>query len=63
MNLGGGQKSKSLLTVKVQKRGNFVSTCHKLNGRNVCFYPITHWGYSDGVGYQINIGKRKKNKS
>ena len=49
MNLGG-RKSKSLLTVKVQQRGSFVSTCHKPNGRNICFYPITHWGYSDGGG-------------
>ena len=47
MNLGGG-KSKSLLTIKVQKRGSFVSTCYKPNGRNICFYPITHCGYSDG---------------
>ena len=49
MNLGGG-KSKSRLTVKVQKRGSFVSTCHEPNGRNTCFYPITHWGYSDRGG-------------
>ena len=32
------------------KRGSFMSTCHKPNGRNICFYPITHWGYSDGGG-------------
>ena len=47
MNLGGG-KSKSLLAVKVHERGSFMSTCHKPNERNICFYPITHWGYSDG---------------
>jgi len=49
MNLGCG-KSKSLLTVKVQKKGSYMSTCHKPNGRNICFYPITHWGYSDRGG-------------
>ena len=27
-----------------------MSTCHKPNGRNICFYAITHWGYSDGGG-------------
>ena len=58
MNLGGG-KSKSLLTVKVQKRGSFVSTCHKPNGRNICFYPITHWGYSDG-GRVLDQNREKK---
>jgi len=58
MNLGGG-KSKSLLTVKVQKRGSFVSTCRKPNGRNICFYPITHWGYSDGGGV-LDQNWRKK---
>ncbi|KAF4008445.1 hypothetical protein G4228_007581 [Cervus hanglu yarkandensis] len=58
MNLGGG-KSKSLLTVKVQKRGSFVSTCHKPNGRNICFYPITHWGYSDGGGV-LDQNREKK---
>ena len=42
--------SKPLLTVKVQKRGSFLSACHEPNGKNVCFYPITHWGYSDGGG-------------
>ena len=47
MNLGGGN-STSLLTVKAQKRGSFTSTCHKPNGRNICFYPINHGGYSDG---------------
>ena len=26
-----------------------MSTCHEPDGRNICFYPITHWGYSDGV--------------
>ena len=49
MNLGGG-KSESLLTVKVKKRGSYVSTCHQPKGKNICFYPITHWGYSDGGG-------------
>ena len=58
MNLGGG-KSQSLLTVKVQKRGSFVSTCHKPNGRNICFYPITHWGYSDGGGV-LDRNREKK---
>lgn len=58
MNLGGG-KSKSLLTVKVQKRGSFMSTCHKPNGRNICFYPITHWGYSDG-GRVLDQNREKK---
>ena len=45
-----GQKSKSLLTVKVQKKGSYMSICHKPNGRNICFYPTTHWGYSDWGG-------------
>ena len=58
MNLGG-RKPKSLLTVKVQKRGSFVSTCHKPNGRNICFYPITHWGYSDG-GRVLDQNREKK---
>ena len=58
MNLEGG-KSKSLLTVKVQKRGSFMSTCHKPNGRNICFYPITHWGYSDGGGV-LDQNREKK---
>ena len=58
MNLGGG-KSKSLLTVQVQQRGKFVSTCHKPNGRNICFYPITHWGYSDGGGI-LDQNREKK---
>ena len=47
---GRGGEYKSLLTVNVQKRESFISTCHKPNGRNICFYPITHWGYSDGSG-------------
>ncbi|KAB0369036.1 hypothetical protein FD755_019041 [Muntiacus reevesi] len=59
MNLGGG-KSKSLLVVKVQKRGSFVSTCHKPNGRNICFYPITHWGYSDGGGVLDQNWEKKR---
>ena len=60
MNLGGG-KSKSLLTVEVQKRGRFVSTCHKPNGINICFYPITHWEYSDGGGVlDQNRGKKTR---
>ena len=58
MNLEGG-KSKSLLTVKIQKRGSFMSTCHKPNGRNTCFYPITHWGYSD-VGGVLDQNPEKK---
>ena len=58
MNLRGG-KSKSLLTIKVQKRGSFVSTCHKPNGRNICFYPITHWGYSVGGGV-LDQNREKK---
>ena len=58
MNLRGG-KSKSLLTVRVQKRGSFMSTCHKPNGRNICFYPITHWGYSDGGGI-LDQNREKK---
>ena len=58
VNLGGG-KSKFLLTVKVQKRGSFVSTCHKPNGRNICFYPINHWGYSDG-GRVLDQNREKK---
>ena len=58
MNLGGG-KSKSLLTIKVQKRRSFVSTCHKPNGRNICFYPITHWGYSDRGGV-LDQNREKK---
>ena len=58
MNLGGG-KSKSLLTVKVQKRGIYVSTCHKPNGRNICFYPITHWGYTDKGGV-LDQNREKK---
>ena len=58
MNLRGG-KSKSLLTVRVQKRGSFMSTCHKPNGRNICFYPITYWGYSDG-GRVLDQNREKK---
>ena len=58
MNLRGG-KSKSLLTVKVLKSGSFVSTCHKPNRRNLCFYPITHWGYSDGGGV-LDQNREKK---
>ena len=71
MNLGGG-KSKSLLlllllllllshllTFKVQKKGSFLSTFHKPNGKNICFYPITHWGYSDG-GRVLDQNWKKK---
>ena len=58
MNLRGG-KSKSLLTVQVQQRGSFVSTCHKPNRRNVCFYPITHCGYLDGGGV-LDQNREKK---
>ena len=42
MNLMG-RKSKHLFTVKVQKRGSFVSTCHKPNGKKHMFlshYPL-----------------------
>ena len=63
MNLGvwGQGESKSLLTVKVQKRESFVSTCNKPNGRNICFYLITHWGYSDGGGVlDQNWGKKQE---
>ena len=69
MNLGGGRvelglgESKSLLTVKVQKTGGFVSTCHKPTGRNICFYPITHWGYSARGGVLDQYQERNKNKS
>ena len=58
MNLGVG-KSESLLTVKVQKRGSYVSTCHQPKGKNICFYPITHWGYSDGGGV-LDQNREKK---
>ena len=47
MNIVAG-KSKSLLTVKVQKRGSFVSTCHWPNRRNMFLshYPpgVLRWG-------------------
>ena len=59
MNRGGG-KFKSLLTVKVQKRGSFMSTCHKPNGRDICFYPITQWGHSDGGGVLDQNRKKKQ---
>ena len=36
-----------------------MSTCHKPNGRNICFYPITHWGYSDGGGV-LDQNREKK---
>ena len=58
MNLGGG-KSKSLLIVKVQKR-SFMSTCCKPNERNICFYSIAHWGYSDAGGTRSKSGKKNK---
>jgi len=58
MNLRG-RKSKSLLTIQVQQRGNFITTCHKPNGRNICFYPITHWGYSVGGGV-LDQNREKK---
>ena len=58
MNLGGGQ-SKSLLPVKVRKRRSFVNTWHKPNGRNICFYPITHWGYTDKGGV-LDQNREKK---
>ena len=49
MNLMG-RKSKHLFTVKVQKRGSFVSTCHKPNGKKHMFlshYPlgVLRWGW------------------
>ena len=56
---GRGGEYKSLLTVNVQKRESFISTCHKPNGRNICFYPITHWGYSDGGGV-LDQNREKK---
>ena len=59
MNIVVG-KSKSLITVKVQKRGSFLSFCHKPNGRNICFYPITHWGYPDGGGVLDQNRKEKQ---
>ena len=59
MNIGVG-KSKSLFTVKVQKTGSAMSTCYKPNGKDICFYPTTHWGYSDGGGVQDQ--QRKKNQ-
>ena len=58
MNFGGG-KSKSLLTVKVQKRGSFVSTCHKTNGRKHMFLSHYHCGYSDG-GRVLDQNREKK---
>jgi len=36
-----------------------MSTCHKPNGRNICFYPIIHWGYSDGGGV-LDQNREKK---
>ena len=58
MNFGGG-KSKSLLTAKVQKRGGFVSTCHKPNGRKHMFLSHYHCGYSDG-GRVLDQNREKK---
>ena len=60
MNLGGG-KSKSLLAVKVQKRGSFLSTCHKPM-EETCFYPITHWGYSDRGGVLDQNWEKKQDQ-
>ena len=59
MNIGAG-KSKSLLTVKVQKTGSAVSNCYKPNGKDICLYPTTCWEYSDGGGPQDQ--QRKKNQ-
>ena len=59
MNLREWGKSKPLLIVKVQKRGSFMSTYPKLNGKKICFYPITHWGYSDGGGILDQPEKKK----
>ena len=36
-----------------------MSTRHKPNGKNICFYPITHWGYSDGGGV-LDPNREKK---
>ena len=56
---GGVGESKSLLSIKAQKRGSFMTFCHEPNGRNICFYSITHWGYSDvGGGVWGVVGNR-----
>ena len=59
MNLREWGKSKPLLIVKVQKRGSFMSTYPKLNGKKICFYPITRWGYSDR-GRVLDQNRQKK---
>lgn len=59
MNLGGRQ-SNTLSTVKVQKRGSFVSTCHKPNGKKHMFLSHYPLGYSDGGGILDQNKKRKK---
>ena len=51
MNLGEGGKSKPLLTVKLQKRGSFMSTCHKPNGKKYVSIPLPTGGTQTGVGY------------
>lgn len=61
MNLGEWGKTKPLLIVKVQKRRSFMSTYPKLNEKK-CFYPITHWGYSDGGGILDQSEKKKSYK-
>ena len=58
MNLGERGKSKPLLTVKVQKRGSFMSTCHKPNGKKYVSIPLPTGGTQMGVGYQIKIRKK-----
>ena len=36
-----------------------MTICHEPNGRNICFYSITHWGYSDvGGGVWGVVGNR-----
>ena len=60
----GRGESKPLLAIKVQKRISFMSTCHRPNGKkkkkkHICFYPITHLGYSDG-GWILDQNQKKK---
>ena len=49
MNLGGG-KSKSLLTVKVQKRGSYVPAISQMEETYVSI-PLPTGGTQMGVGY------------
>ena len=37
-----------------------MSTCCKPNERNICFYSIAHWGYSDAGGTRSKSGKKNK---